>query len=234
MALVAVLAVASMTIGGTFAAFSDTETSHDNYIETGSLDLKVARSCGVPVFCDDKPWGDGLFPVEIAPGVIEVVPCFLADEVCAFDGSYSCQLILWNAGCVEHGRVYVHFTGVAAVPAGLLDSTVVTVWYDQNNDGSKLNGDGEIDEAEVVTGTLGELDCQPVPEEPVVWMLPTGEWRNLQIVIDPPDGAPGDSLGFHIEFSLIGVTFTSGGSMVNIGFTDTETCLDNCLRVMGP
>ncbi|GAI58221.1 unnamed protein product, partial [marine sediment metagenome] len=89
---------------------------------------------------------------------------------------------------------------------------------------------GEISEEEVVVGTLGGLNCQPVPQESVVWLLPANELRNLQIVIDPPDGAPGDSLTFHIQFGLKGILFV-GSDMVNIGFCDTEICLDNCLKV---
>lgn len=236
LALIVILALASMTMGTTFAGFSDTEEVTDNTFESGSLDLKVARcvgGCGDPVFCDDQPWGTGLFPVEIEPDVFEIVPCFMAEEDEAFDPSYTRNFRLWNPGCI-YGKFYVHIRGVGAEPpehaAGLLDGTTVTLWYDQNDDDSELNSEGEIDEEEVVVGTLGGLNCQPVPQEPVVWLLPANELRNLQIVIDPPDGAPGDSLTFHIQFGLKGILFV-GSDMVNIGFCDTEICLDNCLKV---
>lgn len=236
LALIVILAVASMSVGTTFAGFSDTEEVTDNTFESGSLDLKVARGvggCGDPVFCDDQPWGTGLFLEEIEPDVFEVVPCFMAEEDETFDPSYTRNFRLWNPGCI-YGKFYVHIRGVDAQPtehaAGLLNETDVTLWYDLDDDGDNLTDLGEIDEEEVVEGTLGGLDCQPVPLEPVVWLLPADELRNLQIVIDPPEGAPGDSLTFNIQFGLKGILFV-GSDMVNIGFCDTEICLDNCLKV---
>lgn len=231
LALIVILAVASMSVGATFAGFCDTEMVSDSAFATGYLDLLVARA-GDLEYCNDEPYGTGLFPVEIEPGVFEIVPCFMAEEDEAFDASYMGNFTLWNAG-TTHGKAYVHIRGVGAEPpehaAGLLDGTTVTLWYDQNDDDSELNSEGEIDEAEVVTGTLGGLDCQPVPLESV-WLLPANELRNLQIVIDPPAGAPGDSLTFHIQFGLGGFYFDDD-DMVSVGFCDTEICLDNCLEV---
>lgn len=236
LALIVILALASMSVGSTFAGFCDTEVSEANYLITGSLDLKVARA-GDPAFYDDQPYGTGLFPEENAPGVI--VPCFnFPEEDGAFAGSYTCNLKLWNAGSA-HGRAYVHIRGVGAEPpehaAGLLTETTVTLWYDLDDDGNNTTNDGEIDEAidetEVVTGTLGGLDCQPVPLGPAVWMLPANELRNLQITIDPPAGAPGDSLTFDIQFNLVGFYFNDDDDMVGVGFCDTDICENNYLKV---
>ena len=230
LALSVILVLGLVSVGGTFAVFSDSETSYDNYIETGSLDLKVAQADDLE-FCDDQPWGTGLFLKEIDTDEFEIVPCFKAEEDGVFADSYPCNLKLWNAGCVEHGKVYVHIRDVVAQPEGLLSQTNVTIWYDQDNDGDNLDSEGEIDEAEVVVGTLEVLAWQPVPLEPVVWLLPAaGEWRNLEIVIDPPQGSPGNSLTFNIQFGLIGIFFTDD-DIVDIGFCDTEVCLDNYLKV---
>jgi predicted ribosomally synthesized peptide with SipW-like signal peptide len=52
-------------IGGTLAGYSDSEESFDNYIVTGSLDLKVDGE-------DDLPWGNGV-PAVI--NLTKVMPC---------------------------------------------------------------------------------------------------------------------------------------------------------------
>jgi len=232
LALIVILAVAFMSMGATFASFCDTEMVEDSALATGYLDLLVARA-GDLEYCNDQPWGSGLFPVEITPGVFEVVPCFNAEEEpgAGFDPSYTCNLKLLNAGST-HGKAYVHIRDVVDEPAGLSGSTNVTLWYDLDEDGDDRDNvdPAVVDEAEVVTGTLGGLDCQQVPGESAVWMLPAGEWRNLQITIDPPAGAPGDSLAFHIQFNLGGFYFDDD-DMVGVGFCDTEICLDNYLRV---
>jgi predicted ribosomally synthesized peptide with SipW-like signal peptide len=79
---VLVITVSAAGLGGTFATWSDSETSGNNTIVTGSLDLKVNGS-------DDGPWGEGV-PKLIAERC--VVPCNLY-------GPYDAQL--WNAGQCE-------------------------------------------------------------------------------------------------------------------------------------
>ena len=76
--LVALVAVGSLVlagVGGTLATWSDSETSEGNYIETGSVDLMVAK-CDADwqnpgPFKDDTPYGVGLdpcFDTSLAPG----------------------------------------------------------------------------------------------------------------------------------------------------------------------
>jgi len=61
LAILVIVGLALPMVGGTLATWSDSETSYGNYIETGSLDLLVARcdedwqNCGL--FNDDTPWG---------------------------------------------------------------------------------------------------------------------------------------------------------------------------------
>ena len=66
LSVVVICALAVAGIGGTIAGWSDTEESFDNYISTGSLDLKVERT-------DDKPWGLGL---PIVTDFEDIVPCY--------------------------------------------------------------------------------------------------------------------------------------------------------------
>lgn len=233
LALIIILAVATMSMGTTFGGFSDTEEVTENIFETGSLDLKVARA-GDLEYREDKPYGTGLFPVEDEEGEfvtdeegeIVTVPCFAEETTGSFADSYQGDFRLWNAG-TTHGKFYVHIRDVVAEPSEnaetLLTGTDVTIWYD-------LDNEGDTDEGEVVTGTLAELNCQSVPQEPVVWLLPAEGVRSLQITIDPPAGSPGDSLTFNIQFGLKGIFFHNT-NIVPIGFCDTEVCLDNYLRV---
>jgi predicted ribosomally synthesized peptide with SipW-like signal peptide len=87
---VAVVALLVAGIGGTFATWSDSETSTNNTIVTGSLDLKVNGA-------DDQPWGEGV------PKVIDL-ECVVPDRW-YFGGEFS----LWNAGqCTEAARAYFH------------------------------------------------------------------------------------------------------------------------------
>jgi len=51
-------------VGGTFAHFSDTEESLDNWIQTGSLDLRISDVNGV--LYDDAPYGEGVPPLIFA------------------------------------------------------------------------------------------------------------------------------------------------------------------------
>jgi len=55
LALITIIAVASLGAVGTYASFSDIETSRGNYLEMGSLDLQLG---------DTKPYPGGSFPYE--------------------------------------------------------------------------------------------------------------------------------------------------------------------------
>ena len=58
-------------LGGTFAHFSDTEESKDNWIQTGSLDLKISDVQGIEY--DDLPYGSGvpalIFATDLEPKI---------------------------------------------------------------------------------------------------------------------------------------------------------------------
>ncbi len=142
LALVVVLAVASMSVGGTLAGFCDTETSEGNFIETGSLDLKVAKvspSWEGADYRDDQPWGVGL---EHCFDVPDVTPC----------NSYPSYLKLWNAGCVD-GIASLLLKVVSADPASLPDDTEITIWYDE----SEIYSDTLANLATGVYWPLGDL-----------------------------------------------------------------------------
>lgn len=102
--LVLAASIAAVTVGGTFATWSDSEVSLDNFIETCGLDLKVNGQ-------DDGPWGSGVGPTfsitDGAPGTVYVE-----------------TVEIYNAGEAD-GTVYIHVRDVA----GCLAEQIV-VWID--------------------------------------------------------------------------------------------------------
>lgn len=87
---VVICALAIAGIGGTFATWSDSETSEGNTIVTGSLDLKVNGA-------DDLPYGTGV-PAKVK------VECMIP---CKWYGPYEVEL--WNAGqCEFPSHAYIH------------------------------------------------------------------------------------------------------------------------------
>ncbi|MBA7618287.1 hypothetical protein ES703_25608 [subsurface metagenome] len=100
--------VLALTVGGTLATFSDSEISQDNYIETGSLDLKVNDQ-------DDLPWGTGIGPIfEITEGAI-----------CT---SYARTASVWNAG-EDEAVAYLVIDNLVD-PDGLAPVMDTEIWYD--------------------------------------------------------------------------------------------------------
>jgi predicted ribosomally synthesized peptide with SipW-like signal peptide len=89
--VVVVCSLAIAGIGGTLATWADSETSMDNSITTGSLDLKVNGA-------DDAPWGSGV-PSKVA------IDCMIPTKMY---GPFEVEL--WNAGICEFpSEAYVHF-----------------------------------------------------------------------------------------------------------------------------
>lgn len=90
LSIVVVCTLVVAGVGGTLATWSDSETSFDNYIETGSLDLLVNGA-------DDEPWGEG---VDLEINITCMIPC-------KWYGPY--EVVLWNAGqCETDSEAYIH------------------------------------------------------------------------------------------------------------------------------
>jgi len=123
-------------IGGTFATWSYSETSADNYIETGSLDLRVNGA-------DDAPWGTGV-PTKVQ------VQCMIPEKLY---GPFEVEL--WNAGqdCMPNATAYLHIKDVccANVPPKT-GSGYADPW----------TGDLKP-EPELVAEYGGKVDCTTVP-----------------------------------------------------------------------
>ena len=180
--LVALVAVASLVlagVGGTFATWSDSETSEGNYIETGSVDLLVAK-CDADwqnpgLFKDDMPYGVGLdpsFDTSLAPG------------------TYACYSLLWNGGCVD-ADAYVHIMNIAD-SIGLAGNTTMSVWYDDD-------GDPDTSPLLLASDTIADLYCHEILLGP----LPAGEVHPLKLEVEYIGPCPTRSLSFDIVFELV-------------------------------
>lgn len=194
LAILVIVGLALPMVGGTMASWSDSETSYGNFIETGSLDLLVAKcdadwqNCGL--FNDDLPWGIGLDP------------CFDIPEL-KLDKTYACYLLLWNAGCVD-GVAYLHIKDVA--DNSLSTKTIMHIWYDDDGDPATL--------VLVESGTIGDLDCDEIE----LGLLPGEAERQLKLEIESSSASAGDSLSFDIVFQLIQLELLERGC----GWADTE------------
>ena len=180
LAILVIVGLALTMVGGTLATWSDSETSYEN-IETGSLDLLVARcsedwqNCGL--FNDDTPWGTGL------------VPCFNIPEV-ELDETYACYLLLWNAGCVD-GVAYLHIKDVANNNL-LSNNTTMDIWYDHD-------GNPTTPLVLVRSGPIATLACQEIE----LGLLPGEGYLQLKLEIISSLASAGDSLSFDIAFELV-------------------------------
>jgi len=195
LAVIVVIGVALPAVGGTMAVWSDSETSMDNYIKTGSLDILVAECDAdgelLAPFKDDLPWGVGL------------EPCFniLEFELCT---TYPCYRLLWNAGCVD-GTAYLHIKDVAHNQ--LASNTYMKIWYDDDGDPETdlvpvwydHDGDPDTDLVPVESNPIADLDCHQIELGP----LPAEAERQLKLEIHADEGATGDSLTFDISFELV-------------------------------
>jgi predicted ribosomally synthesized peptide with SipW-like signal peptide len=181
--LVALVAVASLVlagVGGTFATWSDSETSEGNYIETGSVDLLVAK-CGADwqnpgEFKDDIPHGVGLDP------------CFAAR---LSPGNYTCWSLLWNAGCID-ADAYLHIDNVPDSD-DLSSQIIMSIWYD---DDGKPDTSLEM----VASGTIADLNCHEIR----LGGLPAQAVRQLKLEAEYVGPCPTHGLSFDIIFQLAG------------------------------
>jgi predicted ribosomally synthesized peptide with SipW-like signal peptide len=108
--ILAILVVMGLVLPrvGTIATWSDSETSEGNYIETGSLDLKVRDQ-------DDMPWGSGVGAVFDIPD----------GHTCT---SYGQTVSLFNAGDAD-GVAYLKIKNLADAD-GLASVMETEIWYD--------------------------------------------------------------------------------------------------------
>lgn len=229
LALIVVLALGLVSVGGTFAVFSDSEFSQDNYFETGSLDLKVAKcddnwgNCSD--WSDDAPWGTRLFPKRIDDKV-KIVPCFNIPDGYVCQQSYDCNLLLWNAGCID-SMAYIHVK-IVEDEKELSKSIDMDIWYDDDGNGEIDNG--ETKEDRVVSDTIYNLSCKQTRLGDLLGDLPAEEARKLKIEIHAHGGLSGDSLTFNIQFELLGPYFIDTGESLNY-LSDTEESLNNYFRL---
>lgn len=175
------MSLVTMVVGGTFANFSDIDTSYGNYAETGSFDIKVAKadeSWSGSDFRDDQPLGAGLEPVFY-------IGCA---EICE---TYAAYELLWNSGEYEQqvnalAHLQIRLTEDSA---DIADTTTLRVLYDTDGD--------DVPEERAFT-TLQALNLSPV----TLGLLPADGIRRLMLEIHPKFG-PGETItSFEIAFNI--------------------------------
>lgn len=140
---------AAGTLGGTYASFSDSETSLDNYLVTGAIDLKVN---GRDDLGPGGAWGQGVGPVsQIGSG-----------QICV---SYPFTVSVWNAGGLVEGdctKAYVHIK-LTNDPDDLSQHLDVAISYDGELKHLGLMSDLACNE--LLLGDLPSPTCKEVAFE---------------------------------------------------------------------
>ena len=173
LALIVILAIATASVGGTLADFSDIETSQDNYIKTGSLDLKVATA--------DENWVAGVFHDD---PMLDMVMEIDDGEICQ---TYGTNLLLKNVGSGA-GWAYLFFH-LTEDSASIADTTTLSIWYDT---------DGDLTLELITEGTLGSLDLTPI----LLAELPDGETHRLRLEIHPTTAPDQVITSFRLAFNV--------------------------------
>ena len=156
LSLVVVAVLMAGTIGGTFATWSDSETSHDNYIETGSVDLMVNGA-------DDEPWGTGV-PTKVQ------IDCMIP---CKVYGPYPVDV--WNASqdCMPPSELFLHIKELccANVPPKAGSGYPAPITGDLKPEPELVaEYGGKVDCTDVPgVGVIGD-DCT-LPEHIYVWIV---------------------------------------------------------------
>ena len=199
LAVVILLSLATMTVGGAVAGFSDTDTSKDNVFETASLDLLVAKENGT--FREDQPWGVGLEPVFY-------IDCA---EICE---TYVTNLFLWNIGSTDgSARLHIRLTEDTA---SIADTTTLRVLYD-------TDGDTVLEEITFTTlqslsspFTLGPLPADEIRQLRLEIHPKVGEGENT---------VPFE-LEFSTEFQLVQVGHSYSDTETSL--SHLESCGEGC------
>jgi predicted ribosomally synthesized peptide with SipW-like signal peptide len=163
--VVSALAVGSL--GGTMATWSDSETSEDNSIITGSLDLKVNQN-------DDAPWGSGI-------GKKVELDCMIP---CKYYGPFLVEL--WNAGqCEFPSHAYIHFKDYECSNA-----------LPKENTGYPCPVTGDLKpEPELVAEQGGKVNCVTVPGIGILGDDCTlGDHIGVYLTLDNPAVDPTDMI----------------------------------------
>jgi hypothetical protein len=198
LSVILMLSLATMVASGTLANLSDIEASHNNYVETGSFDIKVAKAdenWNGSDFRDDQPLGAGLEPI------FNISCAKICNTYCAY-------LLLWNSGQYEQlvdgiASLQIKLTGDTA---NIADTTTLRILFD-------IDGDNDLEE--VAFTSLQSLNLSPV----TLGLLPSEAIRRLQLEIHPKFG-PCETikpfeLAFRVDFRLT--------QMGDASFSDIES-----------
>jgi predicted ribosomally synthesized peptide with SipW-like signal peptide len=177
LSVVVICALAAGGLGGTFAHFSDTEESIDNYLEVGSLDLqvngfddpfvppKIHAICMAPEKSRDftielENMGQCDYPAYLWMHIKNIQCGELPQHKTG--GMPEPERVAQDGGRVD--QVDVCGVGIIGEDCTLAEHISIKIWYDENDDGVQDLGEVQehkIAELECINKFLGRLDpCQ--------------------------------------------------------------------------
>lgn len=167
--------VTGMAGAGTWAYFTDTETSEGNTFMAGTLDLTVDGGeypdVGVKVTLED-----------MAPGDENVVD----------------PIVLENIGSID-GIADLHYT-ITNDPIGLANKIIVDVWYDANRNGIQESNELIIEYADSMT--LAALHSEPIDLGPLPATGNADLYLSFHFNEDAGNEYQDATCTFDIEFTL--------------------------------
>ncbi|MBA7672334.1 hypothetical protein ES703_80510 [subsurface metagenome] len=160
LALTVILVVAALAGVGTYASFSDIETSTGNYLETGSLDLQLGDDAPVVIRKDTTIE----YPTAIAEGFGEdplgdsVTETWLLPGADVGDTVDSC-IYVRNVGSLSGDHLYIYCTI------------------------ENIDFDADISDKDKML-VINNLIYRNGPGIPLVWTTPSGQQHNYPYVSD--------------------------------------------------
>jgi len=191
-----ITAVAALVIGGTFAYFSDTETSTGNTFTAGTLNLNLTDTSDDGTESETVTW---VFS-DIAPGASGGGQRLTVQNTGSLDGYIDLSgITVTNTDPTNPESEPVADRGVGQLGANLK----VQIWLDTDNDGVvNLDADGKLAEESIypaaaigadnpgVTGVLDNIASSYDLDEPLddgtskyislLWVLPSGTGNAVQ------------------------------------------------------
>ncbi|HWQ27403.1 MAG TPA: SipW-dependent-type signal peptide-containing protein [Dehalococcoidia bacterium] len=159
-------AVAALVGAGSWATFSDTETSANNIVSTGSLNLKVGTTTGGAANCNyADPWTGPLFSLtNAAPGDSDEVTICLKNDG-SLKGDLSTTFSNFEnvevGACAEPESSAGDTTCNNGDPGELAQFVNVVIWADDNCDNVQDSGEHVF-----FNGTAAGLPSATIPSFP--------------------------------------------------------------------
>lgn len=201
-------AVAALVGAGSWATFSDTETSNDNIVSTGSLNLKVGTTTGGQENCQYiDPWTGPLFSlINAAPGDSKEVTICLKNDG-SIPGNLSTEFSSFEdkevGSCAEPESSAGDTTCNNGDPGELAQWVDVLIWADDDCDNQNDAG-----EYVFFNGTASGLNNFSIPPIPYAPGMETCVGAKATVSTNADNTAQTDKVEVDVTFTLTQATPT--------------------------